>query len=126
MTTLVSMLTMPENVELELAREALAAAGAGLRFISVPIEDRGVPERAVFFIDAVKAGADELCAGGAVVVHCRMGVGRSSMFAASTMVRLGVEPDDAWSAIERVRGRPVPDVAKQREWVSSMCSVLRR
>lgn len=122
---LVSMLTPPECVELGLRDEATAARAAGLSFMNLPIEDRGLPERVEPFLLGVGAAVDVLRFGGGVAVHCRMGVGRSSMFAASVLVKLGVEPADAWNSIAAVRGRPVPDVAKQREWVDGMRAMLR-
>ena len=111
-TTLVSMLTPAENIELDLVREGTEAKGAGLHFVSVPVEDRGLPERAAGFLDAVHVAADNVAAGGAVVVHCRMGVGRSSMFAAATMVRLGVEPSDCM-VVDRRGARTIG--ARRRE-----------
>jgi protein-tyrosine phosphatase len=122
---LVSMLTAEENTELSVGGEALAAEAAGVQFLGIPIEDRGLPERAMPFLEGVTRAAKEVSAKRAVAVHCRMGIGRSSMFAASTLVKLGVEPDDAWRAIALVRGRPVPDVAKQRDWVRDMRDALR-
>jgi protein-tyrosine phosphatase len=122
---LVSMLTATENAELGLVAEAASVRAAGVDFLNIPIEDRGLPERAGPFVDGVRAAAAALRAGKAVAVHCRMGVGRSSMFAASTLIRVGLEPEVAWTSIARVRGRPVPDVANQREWVDAARDLLR-
>ncbi len=121
---LVSMLTRPEIDELELGAEESSATRAKLQFLNVEIEDRGVPERAAPFVAAVERATDVLLAGRGVVVHCRMGVGRSSLFAAACLVRLGVEPGEAWDRIAASRGRPVPDVSTQREWLEASRSLL--
>jgi len=123
---LVSMLTRPEINELELAHEESSALRAKLQFLNVEIEDRGVPERAAPFVAAVERATGILAAGQGVVVHCRMGIGRSSLFAAACLVRLGVEPGDAWDRIAVSRGRPVPDVSTQRDWLLASRPLLRR
>ncbi|MDP2343983.1 MAG: tyrosine protein phosphatase [Deltaproteobacteria bacterium] len=122
---LVSMLTHQEQVELDLLMEPSAAKDAGIAFLNVPVDDRGVPVRAAPFAEAVTDATDRLCAGTSVVVHCRMGVGRSSMFAAACLVRLGIDADAAWPLIAAVRGRPVPDVDTQRDWLRASQKLMR-
>jgi protein-tyrosine phosphatase len=61
-----------------------------------------------------------------VIAHCRMGIGRSSTFAAATLVKLGVPADGAWEKIAVARGRPVPDVAAQRSWIVDMTALLTK
>ena len=123
---LVSMLTRPEIDELDLTREESAARRLNLQFLNVAIEDRGVPERAAPFVAAVESATEILVDNRAVVVHCRMGVGRSSLFAAACLVRLGIVPDDAWNTIAAARGRPVPDVSTQRDWLQKSHLLLRK
>jgi protein-tyrosine phosphatase len=52
-------------------------------------------------------------------VHCRQGIGRSSLVAACVLVISGESPQSAFEHIERARGRSVPDTAEQKEWVTS-------
>ena len=114
---LVSLLTWAEAYELELEGEAEAAAAAGLEFLAFEIEDRQVPAddaRAEAFVERV---AGTIAAGRSAVVHCRMGIGRSSLVAASALCCLGVDPDEALRRLAEARGRPVPDTAEQRAWV---------
>jgi protein-tyrosine phosphatase len=116
---LVSMLTVNETQELELAEEPRAARAVGLRFLSLPTPDRGVPEKSGFLAllddleGAVRAGAH-------VVVHCRMGIGRSSLVAAGLLVREGLGAREAWAAVERARGLEVPDTPQQKAWLGSV------
>jgi protein-tyrosine phosphatase len=49
--------------------------------------------------------------------HCRAGIGRSSLLAASLLIQSGFSPQDAFDAIEKSRGCPVPDTLEQRNWV---------
>jgi predicted protein tyrosine phosphatase len=100
----VSLLTPQENEDLQLAKEADFAQARGLRFLSLPIEDRGIPPSWDEASRAVAKAGELLRQGRNVAVHCRQGVGRSGMIAA------------ALSAI-RVRGLPVPETAEQRAWV---------
>jgi protein-tyrosine phosphatase len=61
--------------------------------------------------------ADEVRAGRFVVTHCRAGIGRSSMLAGATLVRLGVPAPEAWKLIRAARGLPVPDNGEQERWL---------
>jgi protein-tyrosine phosphatase len=113
---LVCLLPRWERWMFGLAREPVAAAEAGLDFRELPIRDHGVPDRdrAGPLLDALAA---DLRAGRHVVVHCRGGIGRSSVVAAALLVRLGIPVDEAWATIATARGRRVPETAAQRRWV---------
>jgi protein-tyrosine phosphatase len=113
----VSALTGPEVEELGLNAEAQECAQNGLLFISFPIEDRSLPTNPAEFTLLVNQLVKQSRNGKSVVIHCRAGIGRSSLIAACVLVELGLSPDDAFLAIERARGCPVPDTPEQREWV---------
>jgi protein-tyrosine phosphatase len=118
-TVLVSLLTDPEMISLGLTGEAAAAQAAGLDFVRLPTRDFHVPDRA-----AAVTLARELCArlaaGASVVVHCYGGVGRSSTLAAAVLVLEGLAPSEAWDRIASARGRPVPETAEQRAFVTGL------
>lgn len=113
---LVSMLSHQELDELGLAEEASAAGTVGIRFLSLPTPDRGLPETRAFraLVDDLVAAMDT---GNHVVVHCRMGIGRSSIVAAAVLMARGSGAREAWSAISSARGLEVPDTEQQRQWV---------
>ncbi|PRY45885.1 Cyclin-dependent kinase inhibitor 3 (CDKN3) [Umezawaea tangerina] len=113
---LVSALTLGEEELLDLTDERSSAESAGMEFRSLPIDDFGVPDRATV-TPALTALVAELRGGANVVVHCRGGVGRSSLLAAGLLVLDGVEPDEAWRLISAARGRTVPETDEQREWI---------
>jgi protein-tyrosine phosphatase len=69
-------------------------------------------------VELVQRLDQALAAGKNVAVHCRQGIGRSSVVVASLLVAAGETPDEAFRRIEEARGRPVPDTAEQREWVA--------
>lgn len=112
---LVSALERGEAHELGLAREAELCEVSGVRWVSFPIEDRGVPGSRADFEGLAVSLADAVRAGDSVVVHCRQGIGRASMIVAGVLLALGWE--SAWDAVSAARGRPVPDTPAQRAWV---------
>ncbi|WFE28186.1 tyrosine protein phosphatase [Solwaraspora sp. WMMD791] len=115
---LVSLLTSAERDELDLADEPAAAIRAGLEFHAFEIADLGVPDPHAIrpLLDLL---ATELRAGRHVAVHCRAGIGRSSLITVALLTRLGVDTEQAWNVIAHARGVPVPETAQQRRWPSA-------
>jgi protein-tyrosine phosphatase len=114
---LVSALTDSELSERQLTAEPELAIQAGLAYISFPIRDRGIPSVAAV-TDLVGHLEELLTAGQFVVIHCRAGIGRSSLIAAAVLVREGLSPNEAWQRIEAARGLAVPDTEEQRTWLA--------
>lgn len=119
--TLVSLLTPDEEAELDLTQEARVSADVGLSFHAFPIPDRRVPPRDDATRSFLLRLRDALGEGQSIAVHCRMGIGRSSLVAASVLTLLGVRPDEALHRLARARGVPVPDTGEQRQWVLDFC-----
>ncbi|MFN8191178.1 MAG: hypothetical protein U0R78_12210 [Nocardioidaceae bacterium] len=117
-------LLMPEEERLlGVEDEERLAAESGLVFLRLPAPDMSVPDR----VEAVAmAGvvADRLRAGEHVAVHCRAGIGRSSVAAALTLCALGLAPHDAIAAISRARGFRVPETRDQRAFVDAVAALL--
>jgi protein-tyrosine phosphatase len=114
---LVSMLTQPEIDELGLSEEQLHCEESGIRFVNLPITDRGIPSDEKAFLAVAEELAGEVRGGKDVAVHCRAGIGRSSLMVASILHALGWKTEDALAAIELSRGCPVPDTEQQRAWL---------
>jgi protein-tyrosine phosphatase len=115
---LVSLLEDQEMHELDLADEARSCERADVRFLRMPIVDRDVPTSFAEVRRVVDKLVAELQAGRGVGIHCRQGVGRSSLLAACVLVACGLPLGDAWRALERARGCAVPDTVAQRDWVA--------
>jgi protein-tyrosine phosphatase len=113
----VSLLEQEEISELALQDEAALCRAHGIDFISCPIPDRGVPESAPKILRLARSLVASVQEGRSVAIHCRAGIGRSSLMAACLMICFGVGAEDAFEQIRESRGLSVPDTDAQRDWV---------
>ena len=114
---LVSLLTPDEVMELDLIEEAECCGRHEIIYLSFPILDRSVPpfSTSTFtFLEQLKVHVSE---GKHVALHCRQGIGRASLMAASVLVLTDFSPDQAFELLSSVRGYPVPETEEQRAWV---------
>ncbi len=115
-TTLVSCLERREAAELGLQKEAALWLSLGGSFEQFPVRDRGLPESSAEMRElAARLLAD--AGAGAVGVHCRAGIGRSTMVVAAVLATAGATITEALAMIEGARGRSVPDTPEQVEWL---------
>ena len=121
-THLVTTLEEAELVELELVHLGDACVAAGVHWIRMPIADRDVPDLRTAWSVATRLHA-LLVEGAAIAVHCRQGIGRSSLVVASVLVAAGVQPAEAWRRVGEARGREVPDTAVQRQWLYALAEL---
>lgn len=115
--TIVSMLESWEAESLGLSRERAASERIGMRFLSYPIPDRDTPSDRVSFDAFVNELALRLQEGERIGVHCRGCIGRSTIMAACSLIKLGWSPRAALRAIQDARGCTVPDTDEQRAWI---------
>jgi len=112
----VSLLDNDEIAELGLRDEGRLCEAAGIDFLRFLIADRGVPDG-----NLLRPGARNLLArlhsGQSDAIHCRAGIGRSSLVAASVMIEGGMPPIVALEGIANARGLRVPDTEQQRDWI---------
>jgi protein-tyrosine phosphatase len=113
----VSLLTQSENEELNLDDEARLSKAKDIQFLSFPIEDRGVPSSSAKVEQLVAQLSPEIQRGKKVAVHCRQGIGRSSLISAALLITSGEDIDQALRAISKARGLEVPETAEQRKWL---------
>ena len=113
----VSALTPDEIAELDLNEQAELSRAVGIVYLGFAIPDRGVPDSATDTAELVRQLEKGLASGKRVAIHCRQGVGRSSLLAACVLAAAGVDPGDAFERIRTARGCSVPDTPEQREWV---------
>jgi protein-tyrosine phosphatase len=113
----ISVLESDEAAQLELLDEAKAADANGIRFISFPIPDRGVPASVPASLSLMATISSVLGEGRNVAVHCRQGIGRSGLIAAGILVNSGVPPEQAIKTVSAARGLAIPETTEQRVWV---------
>lgn len=116
----VSLLTEAENQEFSLEREANVARSKGIEFLSFPIEDRSVPADAASSERLVTALASEIEAGKNLAIHCRQGIGRSSLICAAVLISRGDSLGEALATIRRSRGLDVPETTEQKRWLERL------
>ncbi len=119
-----SLLTADEEQDLDLTKEAADVRARGMKFTSLPVPDRGVPNsesELAAVLDEVDA---DLVSGRNVVVHCRQGIGRSGLLAACLLITKGLEPKGALERISAARGVTVPETVEQSRWVNHYAAIL--
>jgi protein-tyrosine phosphatase len=122
----VSLLTALEVMELGLQNESELCVALGIHYIVYPIPDRQVPTSMPSALALIKDIDAQLKAGKAVAIHCRAGIGRSSLLAACTLGTQGLAPHVAFGMISKARGVQVPDTDEQRHWVEDFLTHLKQ
>jgi protein-tyrosine phosphatase len=117
--TVVSLLTPEEIEELNLQEEETHCKKEGIDYHWLPFPDRGLPTSPASVHELAKALNTVLLQGKTVAVHCRQGIGRSSVIVAAVLISSGDDPALAVRRIEKARGRPVPDTEEQLAWIHS-------
>ncbi len=117
---LVSLMEHAEYSELEIPNLFQKAEERGIEILHLPIPDYGVPTEpeADEYEPLVENVVERLEKGETVVVHCRGGLGRSGMFAASVLVALGRPARKAIEAVREAREGAIetPDQEDRVSW----------
>ena len=122
---IVSLLTNHEISDLGLTDESELAGELGIQFISYPIPDYDVPVSATTFRGLIHQLSDLLSSGKSIGIHCRQGIGRSSLLAACLLSYFNVSVDEAFRQIRTARRTSVPDTAEQRQWVNTFSERIK-
>lgn len=115
--TLVSLLESQEIAELGLNKEQQLCAMHGITYINFPIADRNIPEKNNRLEPFISTLTQQIQKAHSVVIHCRMGIGRSSIIAGSILLEAGLKTTDIFQHITNVRGLKVPDTDEQVRWL---------
>ncbi len=119
----VSFLTQEEELELELQKECFFCEQIGIKFVSFPIEDRGLPEEKPF-LSLITDLYNQIYEGRNTILHCRGGIGRAGITAASLLIKSGLNSEDAFCIVSDSRNVPVPDTEEQEKWIMSIENLL--
>lgn len=114
---IVSLLQEEEIQELGLDQEAVLCKSNEIKFISFPIPDYSVPQSVLRTKELGSELSEYLKQRKSVLIHCRQGIGRSSIIAAAVLVSLGLTMSDSLKRISEARKCPVPETAEQKSWL---------
>ena len=121
---IVSLLESDEIYELGLEREEQLCQQNDIRYINLPIPDREIPKTN----DTVDKLINELILlineGKTISIHCRMGIGRSSIIAGAVLLVIGYKASNLIEYIGKIRGVKVPDTEEQVHWLLSRAKNL--
>ncbi len=123
---LVSLMELPEYEWLGIPDLFERATAHGIETVHFPIEDAGTPQPDAMprFAEVISRIVGEVRAGRTAVIHCRGGLGRTGMVAASCLVALGREPADAIERVRRARPGAV-ETPEQERGVESFAKSAR-
>ena len=116
---LVSLLDRNEIHELKLDNEEAICLTKKIDFINFPIPDRDIPKPGDKVDQLINSLTNKLNAGLSIVIHCRMGIGRSSIIAAAVLMTYKLKSIDLIKNISIVRGLKVPDTDEQVGWLKA-------
>ena len=115
--TIVSLLEFQEIAELGLECEKTFCLKHNVNFINYPIQDRGLPQERQSLNELIGKLRSKLYQGERIVIHCRMGIGRSSMIAAAVLIEDEMTANEIFGEISKIRGLTVPDTEDQVNWL---------
>ena len=123
-STVLSLLTPEEEKDLDVRNESRLTRAQGMKFISFPIPDRQVPGSQSEVAAVLEKLDGDLSSGKNVVVHCRQGIGRTGLIAASLLVTKGLNTEAAIGRVRTARGTGIPETTEQRNWIDQYAAVL--
>ena len=120
----VSMLTAGDNEYLGLEAEAELCESNGLRFVSFPIQDFGVPASVEATVELVKELNALLASGKSIGFHCHGCIGRAPLIASCVLMYSGKSAETAYDLVSLARGYPIPEARSQAEWGRNFARAL--
>ena len=123
-TQIVSLLPPREVRSLGLDAARQEARVQGMAFVSYPIADMGTPASVEEFARLTRRVFRQVESGISTLVHCRAGVGRSGLFAAGVLLHAGVDAEQAFAHVSKMRGLRVPETLEQHAWLVNNQSAI--
>lgn len=116
---IVSLLEPNEIIELELEKERSFCRQYEIEFLNFPVSDFQTPESSEETFSFVKKLNNFILEKKKVGIHCRQGIGRSSIIAACILILQGINIENAFALISEKRQCKVPDTQAQIDWVKN-------
>jgi protein-tyrosine phosphatase len=120
----VSLLEPGEARTLGLEGERLEVKAHGMEFVSFPIPDMGLPASVLDFTSLTKSLFAQVNAGSNTLLHCRAGIGRSGLLAAGVLLHAGMNAEEAFAYVSKMRGIRVPETPDQHDWLVANYPVI--
>lgn len=114
---IISLLEYGETSELGLGKEKEYCELYKIDFINFPIEDVNIPKNEERYVELIDEIVERLIRFQRIVIHCRMGIGRSSVIASGVLIQKGVNANEVFEIISKFRKLEVPDTTEQKDWV---------
>lgn len=100
------------------------AEARGMQVRHFPIPDFGVPRSIAPFAELVEDILAAAKDGKTIVIHCKAGLGRSGLVAASCLVALGATPNEAFQLVRRSRPGTI-ETAEQEAFVHRFGAIAK-
>lgn len=120
----VSLLQASEIYELEIEQEENLCKENEIIFLNFPIADRQIPQSFEETLNFVRKLQNFIEKDKKIAIHCRQGIGRSSLIAACVLILQGFSTGNAFEEIIKARGCEVPDTEEQITWVKTFAQKL--
>jgi len=86
--------------------QAIGEGSLTCRWISLPMQNFGLPADLRAFREGIAEAAERLRAGDAVMMHCAAGIGRTGTAAACLLKHLGLATDEAMQRVRDAGSNP--------------------
>jgi protein-tyrosine phosphatase len=104
--------------------ESVLCRQNGIDFIRYPIKDRNVPKDLNSYLNLITEIDKRLDKGEKIIIHCRMGIGRTGITAASVLTKNGWEQNEVFKRLSEIRTLEIPDTQEQIEFIKEVKDAL--
>jgi len=120
----VSLLEHQEEVALNIEKESELCQKCNIQYVNFPIQDRGVPQDITSFLQLISIIDQKLKEDKKIVIHCRMGIGRTSLVVAGVLINNGHKAEGIFESLTEIRTLAVPDTDEQIKWIETNENIL--